>query len=449
MNVNNLHLKMLSMISGYRYDDKISERANKEIILNHYGLLGCSAATTKKEFSANDTHSISEFLQEQCRNNKYCSVLIHTGRNESIGGCGVVYVMNSGDITPCLESLDKKGTVTIYSRQKSTKITLNQLDNYEQKEVCFGGGFRIQVNGINSLQEYPTLVLLITMSFDNFGSRVLSEAVIANNGPLVKSIAYEIPIVDGRMTLRPMRNNSFCDINKADDAILFVIEHLLRNDVDKIDHFFKSLLGLRPIIGVHQLEGMYGVTDSGIPSVEIIDFDGIDVFDIGRCSFSIELSPQELIFGRQLELIGFLKRIDINAFLGHLMQESEIEECVSKLSSVDNLPEQIKRIIAKSDDEALGSYFDRLKPYIYTARALRWVDSLKYADAIPEVYRYAEYDNGIQAYQLSIAGADMTFLLTRGELLCFGSENHAKEIIVHTFGPKILPIYLSYAREGD
>ena len=449
MNVKNLHLKMLSMISGYRYDNKISERANKEMLLNHYGLLNCNAATTKKEFSANDTYSISEFLQEQCRNNKYCSVLLHTGKNESIGGCGVVYVMNNEDITPCLESLDKKGMVTIYSRQKSTKIILNQLDNYEQKEVCFGGGFRIQVNGINSLQEYPMLVLLITMSFDNFGSRVLSEAVIANNGPPVKSIVYEIPIVGGRMTVRSMRNNSFCDINKADDAILFVIEHLLRNNVDKIDRFLKSLLGLRPVIGIHQLEGMYGVTDSGIAIVEIIDFDGIDVFDIDRCNFSIEPSPQELIFGRQLELIGFLKRIDIGAFLGHLIQESEIEECVSELISVDNLPEQIKRIVAKSDNEALEAYFDRLKPYIYTSKVLRWVDSLKYANAIPEICRYAEYDNSIRIYQLSIAGADMAFLLNQGELLCFRSESHAREIIVHVFGPKILPIYLSYAREGD
>lgn len=449
MSANNLHLKMLFMISGCRYDDEISERANKEIILDRYGLLGRSTTTVKKEFNANDAYSISEFLQEQCRNDRYCSVLVHTGKNESIGGCGVIYVMNSEDIAPCLKSLDEQNEVTIYSRQKSTKITLNHFDNYEQKEVYFGGGFRIQVNGVNSLQEHPTIILFITMSFDSFGSRVLSEAVVANSGPPIKSIVYEIPIISGQMTMGSMHKNSFDNISKADDAVLFVIEHLLKDNIAKIDHFLKSLLGLRPAMGIHQLEGMYGVTDNGVPIIEIIDFDGIDVFDIGRCSFSINQSPQELIFGQQLELIGFLRRRDTGAFSGYLMQESEIAERVSRLNRIDNLPGQIKRIITKSDDEALGSYFDRLKPYIYASKILRWVNPLKYTDVITGICKYAEYNNDVRIYRLSIAGADVAFLSTRGELSYFESENHAKEVIMHVFGSKILPVYLSYAREGD
>ena len=449
MSVNNLHLKMFSIISGCSYDDKISERANKEIILGHYGLLSCNTTTIKKEFNTKDIYSIGEFLQEQCQNNRYCSILVHTGRNETIGGCNVIYIINSEDIAPCLNLLEEKGEVTIYSRQKSTKVALSKFDNYEQKEVGFGGGFRIQVNGINSLQEHPTLTLLVTMSFDNFGSRVLSETVTVNSGPPIKSIFYEAPIIDGRIAMDLKYKNSFDSINKAEDAVLFVIECLLRNNIAKIDHFLRNLLELRPAIGVHQLEGMYGVTDNGIPIIEIIDFDGLDVFDIGRSSYDIDLPPQELFFCQQLESIGFLKRGDTNAFSRYLMQESEITECISMLNNVDNLPRQIKSIIIKLDNESLDSYFNRLKPYIYASKALRWVDSLKYVDIVTEICKYAKYDNNVCFYLLSIAGTDMMFLLSRGELSYFESESQAKDIITHIFGPKILPVYFSYAREGD
>lgn len=43
----------------------------------------------------------------------------------------------------------------------------------------------------------------------------------------------------------------------------------------------------------------------------------------------------------------------------------------------------------------------------------------------------------------------MAFLLNQGEFLFFDSKDHAREIIMHIFGSKILPVYLSYAREGD
>lgn len=449
MSTNNLHLKMLSMISDHRYDDRLSERANKEMILDCYGPLNHDNTTLRREFNTCDIYSIIEFLNEQCRDNKYCSVLVHTGKNESIGGCNVFYIINNNDIMPCVKSLDKKSKVTIYSRQKSTKIILNQFDNYEQKEVYFGGGFRIQVNGVNLLQEQPTLTFLITMSFNNFGSRVLSEAVITNSGPPVKSILYEIPIIDGQITIRSMHKDSLNTISKADHAVLFVIEHLLRDNIVKIDHFLKSLLSLRPAMGIHQLEGMYGVTDKGVPLIEIIDFDGIDVFDIGRHNFDIDLSPQELIFGRQLELTGFLRRRDIGAFSNYLMQESCITKCVSKLKCVDILPRQISEIITKSNNETLVQYFDRLNPYIYAFKILKWVNSLMYTDAIDGLFRYAKYDKKICIYQLNIDGITMAFLLNQGEFLFFDSKDHAREIIMHIFGSKILPVYLSYAREGD
>lgn len=72
MNTNNLHLKMLSMISDYHYDDRLSERANKEMILDCYGLLNHDNATLRREFNTCDIYSITEFLNEQCRDNKYC-----------------------------------------------------------------------------------------------------------------------------------------------------------------------------------------------------------------------------------------------------------------------------------------------------------------------------------------------------------------------------------------
>lgn len=447
--MDKLHLKILSMVSGYKYDDKISKRANKEAILSYYGLLRHNVTTIKKDFDISDKYLIERFLHEQCNTHRYCSVLVHTGKNESIGGCGVIYVMSEQDIASCIESLGNNNSVTIYSRQKSVELSLNHFDNYSQKKVRFGGGFRIQIDGVRIEQNIPILSLLVSMSFDDFGSRVLSENVADNSGFPIRHMIYEAPIINGQLAiLSSLSKNNFNNIRSADNAITFIIEHLLSENVVEIDKFLKVLLSLRPISNIHQLEGMYGVSELGIPMIEIIDFDGIEVFDLGRRSYTIEKTLQEKLLDCQLEQIGFIERMDIDALSNYLRQESEISLCLKTLYGDNRISSQIIDIIVKAEGESLNSYFNRMKPYIYAFNILRWIIPLDESHGTVHEYRYTQNDK-IYTYLLDISNIGMAFLLDHDELIYFSSENHAREIITRVFGSKILPVYLSYAREGD
>lgn len=447
MQKNNLHLRMLSVISNYHYNDRISERANKEAILDHYGLLNHSSTTVKKSFNAFCKKQVESFLHQECKDDKYCSVLIHTGKNESIGGCGVIYIMSKNDIKPCLNLLNEKNPVTVYSRRKSTQLFLSNFDNYKQKEARFGGGFRIQVNGIRISQGRPMFVFLTSMSFDDFGSRVLSEATALNSGPPVKSVAYEIPVIDGKLAIRFSEKTNLDDVSTAEDAVIYIIEHLLMKKSVEISRFLRDLMSLRPIPNVHQLEGIYGVGRNGTPTLEIIDFDGIDVFDIERQYYTIYQSPQEKLFGYQLEDIGFIKRIDIDAISTYFMQEAEIIKCTDRLGDSTNVPQWILLITKKNDEESLNSYFSKLKLYIYTARILKWLIFTNHT-VLEDNCILTKYNN-IEVYWLDIAGVKLAFLLEHGELVQFSSEDCARKIIIRIFGSNILPACLSYAREGD
>ena len=441
---------MFSLISGYRYDDEISERANKEAILNHYGLLGDSATTIKKCFDSSNIYLVEEFLREQSYMNRYCSVLIHTGKNESIGGCGVIYVMSEQDIIPCIESLVDSNSVTIYSRQKSTELQLIHLDNYPQRKVRFGGGFRIQVDGVRMEQKSSSLLFFVSMSFDDFGSRVLSEAVIDNDGAPVRHMVYEVSIVNGQLAVSPSLRNDFDHIHSADEAVTFILDRLFERNASELNKFLKAILALRSVSNIHQLEGMYGVNELGVPTIEIIDFDGMDTFDLERYDYIINKTPQERLFGCQLEQIGFIKRIDLSALSSYLSQEADIEACLSVMCNDADMPNQIISVITKVEGELLYSYFNRLKPYIFAFNVLRClIPCGNTCSNTTEKYKYVIQDGDIDVYLLEISGVGVAFLLERCEVIHFWSEYHARDTIMRVFGPRILPVYLSNAREGD
>jgi hypothetical protein len=454
------HLEALHNIAGLSYEADLNIRKAKERILEEYGFNTAVESAETLQVREGDSINIEDYLDERLNQNKYSAVLVRNNEWETMGGCPVVYVMSHQDLTEKL-MFDSDGKIiqskncdafngpesssrlNIYTRGHSIVETITGFENYdEERNVNIGGGFRLQLDGLVHGDGNPSIIFSLEMSFDDFGSRVLAKRNDEDSKVPMFSKKFQIPISDGKMVTAKSEN-----IPTEHKTTRTVANHLMtalfQQNGLAIEKLFKDLMAVRPAFGVYQLEGIYGLRQQEDMQTEVIDFDGLESYDLipdwpGN-------KTQEQIIKGQLIQNGFITRSDGSALVDYYKQKDNIESTIS--DSSDEINDSIASLVHFTKGEDMHSYFNRLSIYGRIAR------TLKYAG-----YKYDNDGNGRVRHgklgdwditSIMTGGFETAYLQHNGSLVEVNDIQQMRNILKQIIGSSTLNLCIEISKEGD
>lgn len=460
------HLEALHDLSGVPYDEALGPRINKEKVLEQYGFTKGSNPAEFVTFDCSDAEpaDVRDYLGKKVGEGKYSALLFKDGGWESMGGCPVVYVMNRFDIDEKL-SFDKHGRITqivgggkafapsestslnTYTRERSIGARLEGFDNYnwgEPLDVSLGGGFRIQIDSLVYEDGRPFLTMSAHFSFNDYGSRVLARENEEDANVPMASKSFAVPIVKGELEL-PVKTRKRSEVVTASDVMDLVLSELFTTDGKAINELTRDLLTVRPAMRIHQFEGIYGVTDENGVSAEVIDFDGLDTFDL--VSNMVEYSPGERLAGGQLVQAGYLQETDRGVRVAYYQQQARMRSASIGVRETEDVSEEVKALASLRPGEDIIAYAYRLSTYGRFARSISHFDLEWIPANAPNIAQAAVGDRTIT--KVEVGGFESAFIEQDGRVVPI---NHAKDIYDLTkqvLGSKFLRLYVSLSREGD
>jgi len=170
--------------------------------------------------------------------------------------------------------------------------------------VALGGGYRLQVDGLTHEDDRPFLIMSAHFSFNDYGSRVLAKANEENARVPLASKTFRVPIVDGELDL-PIKEIERGDVATTSEAIDLVLSELFTKYGKAINDLTRDLLTIREAMRMHQFEGIYGVREEIGVSVEVIDFDGLDTYDL-RPEMELYSPGERLVGGERAKRFAYL-----------------------------------------------------------------------------------------------------------------------------------------------
>lgn len=459
------HIEALHSVRGIHYDEELGVRTNKENVLEGYGFhKGTNTAEFKVFDYANpDEVDMRSYLCEKVGEGKYTALLFKDGKWESMGGCPVVYVMCEEDINEKLYydeagriaqtvggssgsfMPDKATKLNMYTRTRSIRKKLGGFDNYSDPlEVALGGGFRLQVDElvIDSSQHY--LIFSAYFSFNDYGSRILAMATEDDQRIPVVHKSIMVPIIDGKLDL-PISKIENRDPESAGDAVDSVLSVLFANDGEAINNMTRDLLTIRPVMQVHQYEGIYGISAENGISVEVIDFDGLDIYDLKPDS--TEPTPFERLIGSQLVRAGYLVDIDSNVRVIYHQQQNKIRDSLAQLSTFEEINDNVRAVAVSQEYEDTASYFKRLNMYGRLARSIGYYGLEWLQTTLPHVSMAKFGDWTITKIEAGMF--ETAFVEYDGRFIPINNGREMYDLIRRVFGGDILRLHTTLSKEGD
>lgn len=456
------HLEALHDLGGVPFDEALGPRTNKENVLEQYGFTkGANPAEfVAFDYANGEPADVQGYLAQKVDEGKYSALLFRDGMWESMGGCPVVYVMGQSDMDEKL-TFDETGRVTqimvggeaftpsegtklnTYTRRRSVGATLEGFDNYDTPlDVSLGGGFRLQVDGIAYEGGKPFLTMSAYFSFNDYGSRVLAKENEDDARVPMASKSFRVPIVDGELAL-PVKDIERNEVATASDAMDLVLAELFTNDTKAISDLTRDLLTIRPAMQIHQFEGIYGVTDENGVSAEVIDFDGLDTFDLTPTA----PTPGERLAGGQLVLAGYVKDTDQGARVGYYQQQTGMRNTLGQLPSVESVSDDVKALAALRPGEGITAYANRLGAYGRLARSIGYCGLEWTATSAPNVAQTTV--NGWTITKVEAGGFESAFIERDGKVVSVKDAREIYDLTKQVLGGNMLRLYVSLSREGD
>lgn len=456
------HLEALHDLGGVPYDEALGPRVNKENILEKYGFSkGANPAECVVfDYGEAPPSDMQGYLSQKVGEGKYTALLFKHGKWESMGGCPVVYVMSQAHMNEKL-SFDRAGRITqvvaggetflpgegaklnAYTRWRSIGARLEGFDNYtDPLDVALGGGFRLQVDGVVHEGGLPFLTMLAHFSFNDYGSRVLAKENEDDARVPMASKSFRVPIVDGELEL-PIKDIERSDIVTASDAMDLVLSELFTNDGKAISNLTRDLLTVRPVMQIHQFEGIYGVSDENGVSAEVIDFDGLDTFDLTPSM----PSPSERLAGGQLIQAGYLQETDSGARVTYRQQQAEVRSSLAQLVSLEGISDDVEGLASLRPAEDITTYANRLSAYGRLARSIDYCGLEWTATSAPNVMQANV--NGWMITKVEAGGFESAFIERDGKVVPVKGAKEIYDLTRQVLGGKMLRLYVSLSREGD
>ena len=281
-------------------------------------------------------------------------------------------------------------------------------------------------------------------SFNDYGSRVLAKETEEHARVPMATKAFRIPIVDGKLVL-PVKDIELADVTNAGDAMDVVLSKLFEQDGEAIDNLTRDLLTVRAMPEIHQFEGIYGVTPEAGVSAEVIDFDGIDTFDVRPNGD--KQTPIERLTGGQLVIAGYLPATDSGDLVTYHRQQGGLRSELARLSEAEEVSDTVKGIAGLRQGEDITAYARRLQGQGRMARALGYCGLEWAATSSPNVQ---QFEAGVLKVTRVEAGRFMTAFVERdGELVSTADGKKILEVGKQIAGYRMLKLYVDLSKEGD
>lgn len=333
----------------------------------------------------------------------------------------------------------------MYTRKHSIGMRLEGFENYEEPlDVSLGGGFRLQIDELTHQGPDPFLTMSAYFSFNDYGSRVLAKETEDDTQVPMASKSFRVPIVDGELQL-PVKDIAQEDVATTSDAMDLVLSELFTNDGKAISALARDLLSVRPAMQIHQFEGIYGVTEENGISAEVIDFDGLDTFDLG--DGSTEHSPLERLVGGQLLQDGYVKELDRGARVSYYQQQDQLRNSATQLGENEEISESVKALAQRRPGEDMTAYASRLHSYGRLARSIGYCGLEWAPTSAPNTMR-ADI-NGWTVTKVDVGGFESAFAERNGEIVHVRNAKEIYDLTKQMLGSRMLRLYVSLSREGD
>lgn len=460
--MSHAHLEALHTSADIPFDDTLTIRANKRQIIEGLGFGSGSNPTefvnvAPGELEEADMQSV---LTDSLDRGLYSALLIEDGAWQHVGGAPVVYVMDKDEL-PAKLTFGEQGDIQqvqttsgtympsreaglkVFARKKSVSSRIQGFDNYtEPMDVRLGGGFRLQIDDVGYEGGNPFITMSAHFSFNDYGSRVLAKENEHDTQVPMASKSFRIPIVDGQLSL-PIKDIERNELTTTDEAMDLILSELFATDGQAINKLTKHMLTVRPAMQVHQFEGIYGVTDEHGISAEVIDFDGLDTFDLTPS----DPTPIERLAGRQLIQSGFLRNTDGGAAVTYHRQQAEMRGTSTQLSALEGIGDSVKDLATLRPGEDITTYANRLYAYGRLARSLGYAGLQWTKTDAPNVVQANV--NGWTITKVEAGGFESAYIEQDGELVPVKDAREIYDLTRKVLGSNMLRLYVSLSREGD
>ncbi len=194
---------------------------------------------------------------------------------------------------------------------------------------------------------------------------------------------------------------------------------------------------------VHQFEGIYGVTYEYGISAEVIDFDGLDTFDITPTAST----AVERLTGGQLIQAGYLKETDSGARVAYHKQQAEIRTSLSQLNLAEEVSETVNDLASLRAGEDITAYANRLSAYGRLARSIGYCAISWQKTSAPNVKQASV--NGHIITKVEAGGFEAAFIEQDSQLVPVTNAREIYDLAKQVLGQNMLRLYVSLSREGD
>lgn len=463
------HLEVLHYIADVPFRGDLDIRVNKERILEKFGFSKGVNVAIRREFVLPEIRDkndgIQDYIATQLDNGRFVSMLFKDGHWEAMGGSPVTYIMTKEDLETklvfeqdkliqakahdgSLVNVDHQIVLQTYARKRSIPSELSGFVNYGgQIPVRLGGGFRLQVDDLQFVDGQPHLLVSGYFSFDDMGSRVL--ALSCEEDRVVPRFNMNFLVkVEGERLIYPTGENSSLDLSsvrEVDKLVDSLLSTLFKTDGDPISLLIRNLLSVRPSMQIHQLEGIFSVLNKHEISMEVIDFDGLDTYDIGNAR-KPSLSPTERLVRGQLIGSGYLIT-DPEEALSFISFRDKIRDCARSIVDSQAIPEYIREEIAKHFGDSEYLFTHKLSGPVKLARLLRNI-GVKWGDTdIPGIKRFQKGNDMITI--VSIEGFDMAFWCNNNISIDCSNIRAVSKRLAGVTGKEIVSAHFSSIQEGD
>ena len=195
---------------------------------------------------------------------------------------------------------------------------------------------------------------------------------------------------------------------------------------------------------VHQLEGIFSIPSETEISAEVIDFDGIDSFDIG--GQRTRLSPTERLMGGKLKSVGYLLT-DPSSMLSCVSFRNKVQNIVHCLVEQDILGEDIKVEISRHFPDSPDVITREQTGAVKLGRLLKNIGVDGQETENPCIKQLRHRNNLIT--MISIEGYELAFWEVASTLVDCTDIKTVSTVLSRLLGVEILPIHLSSLKEGD
>jgi hypothetical protein len=465
-NKENYHLEALHYLTNVSFDSSIGVRANKVNVLDNLRFSKGTNMAVKREFQLpgnEDGSGIRNYLLGETKKGRFVSMLFNGMGWEGSGGSPVVYIMSDDDVDEKLVfdgnklskvtgqddttfDIDRNLYLQTYSRLRSTKMRLAGFDNYENPiDVRVGGGFRLQLDNISLASEQLSFTLSSCFSFNDMGSRVLALSSEKDRNVPRYSKNFNVVIKEGQIVYNPTDELNRQKQGNVENVVNSLLTNLFRENEDAISKLYRSLLNVRPSLKTHQLEGIFSVTNEFGVSMEVIDFDGIETFDLYKQPAL--LNPTERLTSALLVMSGY-SLPDSEIPVMYAKFRSTVRESLRMINDSYEISEAIKQDINKLVDPNSTKIFSQdLAGPVKLGRLLKALRIDLEITQIPEIRKILTSDGEITS--VTIQGFEMAFWEVNGTTVDCSNIKKLSGKLSAAIGREIVESHYSYLDEGD